>query len=72
MFLHLARIQIPATQFTPDIDCKCPLPPDMLRVLKDYAPNVLRDAMPLLEEVCIEINSDMDTTHETYTASSLL
>lgn len=67
VFLHLARIQISPTEFTPDIDCKCPLPHDMLQLLKDYAPNVLRDATPILEKVGIEINHDTESTFETYT-----
>ena len=55
LFLHLARLQIPATKFTPIIDCPCPIPLDMLQLLEDYAPNVLREALPVLEEEGIKI-----------------
>lgn len=47
--LHLARLQIPSTEFTETIDCSCPLPKDILDMLNNYAPNVLKEAMPLLE-----------------------
>jgi len=47
--LHLARLQIPATSYTPNgIDCACPLPQDMLDMLKVHAPDVLKEAMPML------------------------
>lgn len=57
VFLHLARLQIPSTKFTPDIDCSCPLPLDMLQMLRLYAPGVLRDARPILEHEGIIINA---------------
>jgi 23S rRNA-/tRNA-specific pseudouridylate synthase len=57
VFLHLARLQIPPTEFTPEgIDCLCPLPQDMLDALNVYAPDVLRDALPILEKEGIFIS----------------
>mmetsp|Transcript_2539 Transcript_2539/g.3019 ORF Transcript_2539/g.3019 Transcript_2539/m.3019 type:complete len:419 (-) Transcript_2539:293-1549(-) len=57
IFLHLARLQIPPTKFTPNgIDCSCPLPLDMLGVLRIYAPDVLDQAVPSLESEGILIN----------------
>lgn len=55
--LHLARLQIPETEFTDAIDCACPLPQDMLDILQVYAPNVLKEALPLLESEGILVNT---------------
>jgi hypothetical protein len=49
--LHLARIQLPPTVCAPDgIDVACPLPDDMMEMLRLYAPKVLEDAVPVLNE----------------------
>jgi 23S rRNA-/tRNA-specific pseudouridylate synthase len=51
LFLHLARLQLPPTEFTSEgIDCSCPLPKDMLDALNTYGPDILRDALPILED----------------------
>jgi len=55
--LHLGRIQLPPTNFTPDgIDIASPLPDDMLNMMKVYAPKVLSDAVPVLESEGIEVD----------------
>ena len=39
------------TKFTPNgIDISCPIPQDMLDMLQVYAPNVLKEALPILEQ----------------------
>ena len=48
--LHLARLEMLATNFTDPIDCSCPIPDDMLNMLRVYAPNVLQEAIPELEK----------------------
>lgn len=45
--LHLSRLQLPPTKFTPDgIDVGCPLPEDMLNMMKVHAPDLLKEAEP--------------------------
>jgi 23S rRNA-/tRNA-specific pseudouridylate synthase len=73
VFLHLARLQIPPTKFTPDgIDCACPLPNDMLNVLNIYAPDILKEALPILEKEGILVNSERNYTVGTYTIPDVL
>lgn len=59
VFLHLARLKIPQTIFTPNIDCSCPLPLDMIQLLRVYAPEVLRESIPLLESEGITLGVDV-------------
>lgn len=47
--LHLARVQLPATNLTPEIDISCPLPDDMMRILKHNIPEVLDEARSILK-----------------------
>lgn len=64
--LHLARLQMPPTEFTPAIDCSCPLPTDMLNVLQVYAPKVLKDAMDVLEQEGILVHTEQKFITGTY------
>jgi tRNA pseudouridine65 synthase len=49
--LHLARIQMEPTPACPTgIDVCAPLPADMMAMLTTHLPNVLSDAIPILEE----------------------
>ncbi len=53
--LHLARVQIPATEYSPDgIDVSCPMPPDLENMLKEM-PDLLDQARPILLEEGIKI-----------------
>jgi len=53
--LHLLRVQLPATEYTPDgIDVTCPLPPDLLKIL-DEMPDLLDQARPILSKEGIEV-----------------
>ena len=57
--LHLARLQLPATEYLQaenGIDVTCPLPPDLAKMLKAMPKQLLDEARPILEkEVCIRI-----------------
>ncbi len=64
--LHLAKLQMPPTEFTPAIDCACPLPADMLNVLQVYAPNVLKDSMDVLEQEGILVHTEQKFITGTY------
>ena len=55
--LHLARIQLPATEHSPPIDVRCPLPEDLLRLLREQLPDVLEQARDVLRE---EANLEFD------------
>ena len=53
--LHLLRVHLPATEFTPDgIDVTCPLPPDLLKIL-DEMPDLLNEARSILSTEGIEV-----------------
>jgi len=53
--LHLARVQLPPTEYTPNgVDVSCPLPKDMMKMLYDM-PDLLEEARPLLLEEGINI-----------------
>jgi len=53
--LHLARLQTPATEYTPDgIDVSCPLPKD-LEVMFSAMPDLLEEAKPILLDEGIHI-----------------
>ena len=58
VFLHLARLQIPSTNYTPEIDCSCPLPRDMLLLLKEYGSDMLDEAIPVLKTEGIIVDYD--------------
>jgi tRNA pseudouridine65 synthase len=54
--LHLSRLQIAPTQFSPNgIDVSCPLAPDMMDLLQTHLPEVLKEAEPLLLEEGIQL-----------------
>lgn len=53
--LHLARVQLLATEYTPDgIDVSCPLAPDLMKMLNEM-PELLDEARPILSEEGIKI-----------------
>ena len=53
--LHLARLQTPATEYTPDgIDVSCPLPKD-LEMMFNAMPDLLEEAKPILLDEGIHI-----------------
>lgn len=59
--LHMARMRLPPTELIPEgIDISCPLPNDMRQLLRNYAPNLLEDAIPVFKEEGIVI----DTTEQ--------
>jgi tRNA pseudouridine65 synthase len=54
--LHLARMQLGPTNLIPSgIDVSCPLAPDMLKMLQEHLPNVLKEAEPILREEGISL-----------------
>eukprot|EP00551_Chaetoceros_affinis_P008192 CAMPEP_0203662882 /NCGR_PEP_ID=MMETSP0090-20130426/687_1 /ASSEMBLY_ACC=CAM_ASM_001088 /TAXON_ID=426623 /ORGANISM="Chaetoceros affinis, Strain CCMP159" /LENGTH=831 /DNA_ID=CAMNT_0050525721 /DNA_START=408 /DNA_END=2900 /DNA_ORIENTATION=- len=67
--LHLARLQMEPTPFTPHgIDCSCPLQEDILNMLRVYAPGVLEEALPVLREegILIDVPDDHEYIVGTY------
>ena len=51
VLLHLSRLQFDPTLACPDgIDVSCPLAPDMMHLLEEHLPDVLREAEPILRE----------------------
>jgi 23S rRNA-/tRNA-specific pseudouridylate synthase len=49
--LHMGRMQLPPTEAVPEgIDISCPILDDMMNMLKVYAPDVLKESIPILEE----------------------
>ena len=56
--LHLARIQVPATELTDQIDVTCPLPKDMSMIINKYLPDVLSETRSLLESEGIIIEQE--------------
>jgi tRNA pseudouridine65 synthase len=55
--LHLAKLELEPTHVSPDgIVVTCPLAPDMLRMLQDHLPDVLQQALPILQEEGIDLN----------------
>lgn len=49
--LHLLQLSIPKTEYTPDgIHVDCPLADDMMAMLENQLPGVLRDAEPILRK----------------------
>ena len=53
--LHLARLQIPFTEYSGDIDVTCPLAPDLVKMLKAMPKSFLEEAKPILEREGINI-----------------
>mmetsp|Transcript_18238 Transcript_18238/g.30899 ORF Transcript_18238/g.30899 Transcript_18238/m.30899 type:complete len:665 (-) Transcript_18238:4-1998(-) len=45
--LHLIRLQVPATDYTDDIDVSSPLPPDLKKMLRNF-PDLMEQARPIL------------------------
>ncbi|KAL9187288.1 hypothetical protein ACHAXT_001391 [Thalassiosira profunda] len=59
--LHLARMQlVPTEDFPEGIDVKAPLLDDMLALLRNYAPEVLESAMPVLQEEGILLEAETE------------
>lgn len=52
--LHLCRIQLPATEFSPKLDVSCRLSKDMMDMLIEM-PDLLKEARTILEEEGISI-----------------
>ena len=49
--LHLLKLSLPPTEYTPNgIDAECPLPYDMMELLRTQLPDVLRDADAILRQ----------------------
>lgn len=65
-FLHLARMQLSPTEYTPELDVKCPLPPDFMDMLETHLPTILEDAAPILENEGIELPSPAMLASEYY------
>ena len=64
----MARLQMNPTEFTPNgIDCSSPLPQDMLDMLQVYAPDLLKEALPVLEEEGILLKPDKKYEVGSYT-----
>jgi len=53
--LHLARLQIPATEYTDYIDVTCPLAPDLVKMLKAMPKSFMDEAKTILEKEGIHI-----------------
>ena len=61
--LHLAELELPATAACPDgIHATCPLPDDMMELLEVYLPNVLNEALPILEKEGIFLQQETKET----------
>ena len=53
--LHLARVQLPSTEYTPNgVDVSCPLAEDLMKILQEM-PELLDEARPILLEEGIKI-----------------
>jgi tRNA pseudouridine65 synthase len=54
--LHLVKLELEPTHVSPDgISVTCPLAPDMLRMLQEHLPDVLQQALPILQEEGIDL-----------------
>lgn len=61
--LHLAGLKLPSTPACPNgIHATCPLPDDMMEMLKVHLPNVLKEAQPILEQEHIRLQQDTNET----------
>ena len=61
--LHMARMEVPSTDAVPQgIDVSCPIPDDMLDMLRVYAPDVLEASLPVMEKegIIVEANKDYE------------
>eukprot|EP00929_Paragymnodinium_shiwhaense_P080622 TRINITY_DN42056_c0_g1_i2.p1 TRINITY_DN42056_c0_g1~~TRINITY_DN42056_c0_g1_i2.p1 ORF type:complete len:340 (+),score=13.08 TRINITY_DN42056_c0_g1_i2:129-1148(+) len=54
VLLHLHRVQLPATEFTPAIDVRCPLPPDFADLLRRACATWAPEAEAALPELFAE------------------
>lgn len=52
--LHLIRLQVPATDFTDEIDTSSPLPSDLRKVLRNF-PDLMEQARPILAKEGINV-----------------
>ena len=52
--LHLTRLQVPATDYTDDIDISSPLPPDLKKILRNF-PDLIEQARPILAKEGIHV-----------------
>lgn len=60
--LHLARLEIPASEMFPQgIDVSCPLEDDMMKLLQDQLPKVLEEARQGLTEEGIVLDEQEDS-----------
>jgi 23S rRNA-/tRNA-specific pseudouridylate synthase len=64
--LHLARVQLPPTNYTSALDVACPIYPDMFRMLFKHLPKVLEDAKDELEAegVILPTKEEMEAFEE--------
>jgi len=54
--LHLARIQLPVSEYAPEgIDVACPLPPDLMKMLRYMPRGLVEEARPILSKEGISI-----------------
>lgn len=71
--LHLSRLQMePNAVVTEGIDASCPLPQDMMTMLREHLPQVWEDAKPLLEEEGIRLESNDGEQGEEESGASVL
>lgn len=58
--LHLAHVELPPSEYSPQgISSICPIPNDMMDLIKSQMPNLLENTISLLlEEGCIIEGSD--------------
>jgi tRNA pseudouridine65 synthase len=57
--LHLVKLELEPTHVSPDgIVVTCPLAPDMLRMLQEHLPDVLQQALPILQEEGIDLSPE--------------
>lgn len=61
--LHLVELKLPRTCACPDgIHASCPLPEDMMEMLKLHLPDVLQEAQPILEQEGIHLHQETNET----------
>lgn len=54
--LHLARLELPPTEYSPEgVDVACPLPPDLVRMLRAMPREFLEEARPILAKEGVDI-----------------
>lgn len=63
--LHLGRLQLIPTENMPEgVDVSAPLLGDMLDMLRVYAPDVLKESLPVLEKEGILVEAKKDAKYE--------